>query len=82
MDKHDTLTECLNFKLENYLQSANISESGSLHKVCMQEVEKLLLTRVLDFTRHNHSKAAKILGITRTTLKKKVTLYQLDNNTL
>lgn len=73
----NTLTSCLSIKLEDYLASANLNESSGLHKVCMQEVERLLLERVLYFTENNHSKAAKILGITRTTLKKKVQLYQL-----
>lgn len=77
MAEEDTLKQYLNLKLEDYFKSSHLSANGSLHKVYMQEVEKLLLEGVLDFTEKNHSKAAKILGITRTTLRKKTQLYQL-----
>ena len=40
-------------------------------------MERYLLTRVLEHTRGNQAQAAKILGITRTTLRRKVHLFNL-----
>ncbi len=77
MYKNEILSHCLKSKLTTYLKSIDTEITGDLHKICIQEVERLLLENVLNFTNQNYSKAAKILGINRTTVKKKVNLYNL-----
>jgi len=42
-----------------------------------QQAESATLNYVLDQVNQNHSEAARILGINRATLKKKIALYQL-----
>ncbi len=51
------------------------AEAGELYELLLAEVEKPLLARVLKHTRRNQSKAAKILGLSRGTLRKKLKLH-------
>lgn len=44
----------------------------NLYKLILQEIEKPLLSAVLEHTEGNNAKAAAILGINRNTLRKKV----------
>lgn len=48
------------------------TESGYLHDELIQRVEKALIREVLKQTEQNQSQAAKILGVSRTTLRKKM----------
>lgn len=53
-------------------------ETANLHQMVMSEVEKPLLIAVLEQAGYNQSKAAKILGLSRSTLRKKMALYQIS----
>ncbi len=48
-----------------------------LYNMVIGEVERPLFKAVLNHVRGNQSKAAKILGINRSTLRKKLELYKL-----
>ncbi len=53
----------------------------SLDTLCpmsIKEMEKLLITRTLDETSGNKSKAARILGISRQTLREKTKVYHIE----
>jgi Fis family transcriptional regulator len=50
---------------------------GNLYKLVLQEVEHPLLQTVMHYTGGNQSKAADILGIDRSTLRKKLKQYDL-----
>ena len=41
------------------------------------EIEHILIKETLKFSKHNQIKTAKILGINRNTLKKKIELYEI-----
>ena len=49
-----------------------------LHEMVMTEVEKPLLQAALEHAGHNQTKAAKILGLSRSTLRKKMEFYDLS----
>lgn len=67
----------LELKLGNLLKEfANIGNSN-LYETVIQEVEKALLTLTINETGGNQLKAAKILGINRNTLNKKLKYYSL-----
>ncbi|MBS9778285.1 MAG: helix-turn-helix domain-containing protein [Gammaproteobacteria bacterium] len=51
----------------------NHSEKGYLHEELIQRVEKELIKQVLKQTEDNQSQTAKLLGMSRTTLRKKMT---------
>jgi len=48
-----------------------------LHELVLSEVEPAVLAKVMEYTAHNQSKAAEILGLNRGTLRSKLKKYQL-----
>jgi Fis family transcriptional regulator, factor for inversion stimulation protein len=55
-------------------------ERGILLEEAIAEFEKKFIKRVLEESKGNQCRAAKILGIHRNTLSRKITDYHLDNN--
>ena len=54
-------------------------ERGILFDEAVSEFEKKFIKRVLDRTAGNQSRAARMLGIHRNTLSRKIGLYKLDS---
>jgi Fis family transcriptional regulator, factor for inversion stimulation protein len=54
-------------------------ERGILLEEAITEFEKKFIKRVLETSRGNRCRAAKILGIHRNTLSRKVNQYKLDH---
>ncbi len=61
-----------------YLEDMGSTPPDNLHEVITEEVEKALIGTVLDHTGKNQSRAAEILGMTRTTLRSRIRRYQID----
>ncbi len=55
-------------------------ERGILLEEALTEFEKKFIKRVLEQSKGNQCRAAKILGIHRNTLSRKITVYHLDSN--
>jgi DNA-binding protein Fis len=55
-------------------------ERGILLEEAVTEFEKKFIKRVLDRTNGNQSRAARVLGIHRNTLSRKVDVYKLDHH--
>jgi Fis family transcriptional regulator, factor for inversion stimulation protein len=55
-------------------------ERGILLEEAVTEFEKKFIKRVLEHSKGNQCRAAKILGIHRNTLSRKITAYHLDRN--
>lgn len=64
--------------LENYLHDMDGHAPADLYQMVLNEVEPPLLQTVLHYTRGNQSKAAQLLGLNRSTLRKKLGQYGLD----
>ena len=60
----------------NQLDKKNIPID--VYQLVLNEVEPPLLYAVMDFSNNNQSKAAKILGINRTTLRTKLKKYNIS----
>ena len=58
--------------LRDYFSSLNGHRPARLYDMVLREVEEPLLRAVLHYADGNQSRAAVILGITRTTLRKKL----------
>jgi Fis family transcriptional regulator len=71
------LPACINAKLELYFEQLNGESASGVHKMVMQETESVTIKFVLDMVEQNQSEAARILGMNRGTLKKKIELYKL-----
>ncbi len=63
--------------LDNYFSDLDGQAPGNLYDMMIGEVEQALFSAVLDHTCGNQSKAAEMLGINRSTLRKKLRLYGL-----
>lgn len=64
--------------LQDYFRRLGGQPPANLYKLVVEEVELPLLETVLRYTRGNQTRAAEILGINRSTLRKKLKQYQLD----
>jgi Fis family transcriptional regulator, factor for inversion stimulation protein len=58
--------------LSDYFSNLNGHRPARLYDLVLREVEEPLLRAVLNYADGNQSRAAAILGITRTTLRKKL----------
>ena len=63
--------------LELYLDDLNGHDVNDLYHVVMNEVEPAILDVVMQHAESNQSQAAEMLGISRSTLRKKLKLYGL-----
>ncbi|MBK8815353.1 MAG: Fis family transcriptional regulator [Methylococcaceae bacterium] len=63
--------------VSRYLEQLNGHDVLDLYEMVLSEVEKPLLQAALEHSGHNQSKAAKMLGLSRSTLRKKMEFYGL-----
>lgn len=72
------LREQVYASLQIYFANLDGQSPNKLYDMVLQEIEIPLLQIVLNCTSGNQSQAAKLLGINRGTLRKKLELYKLD----
>ncbi|QTS84032.1 DNA-binding transcriptional regulator Fis [Coxiella endosymbiont of Amblyomma nuttalli] len=63
--------------LQNYFAQLDGEDPANLYNMILAEMELSLLKVVIRHTNGNQSKAAKLLGINRGTLRKKLAIYQI-----
>ena len=66
--------------IRRYLEDMGSSQPDSLYRTLMAEVEPPLIEEVLRYTQGNQSRTAKILGMTRNTLRTKLNRYHITVN--
>jgi Fis family transcriptional regulator len=64
--------------VELYLKQLDGVDATGLHAMVLAETEKPLLEATLSYANFNQTKAAQILGMSRSTLRKKLDLYKLS----
>jgi Fis family transcriptional regulator len=64
--------------LEDYFCNLEGGTPGNLYKLVLGEVEPPLLETVMRYARGNQTKAADVLGINRSTLRKKLKQYGME----
>jgi len=69
--QHPPLRETVQSVVQQHLASASSKSITNLYDIVITEMEKALIERVLDYTGGNESRAAKILGISRGTLRQR-----------
>ena len=63
--------------IRRYLEDMGHSQPECLYRVLMAEVEPPLIEEVLRYTQGNQSRTARILGMTRNTLRSKLHRYDI-----
>lgn len=72
-----TLRESVRRALTNYFHEIDGEEVTNLYELVLAEVEAPMLDVVMRKVRSNQSKAARMLGLNRGTLRKKLKQYNL-----
>ncbi len=79
VDLDESLEEIMSRKLDYFVRNAIESNSNSLMSEVIPKVERPLLKILLQQTNWNQQKTARILGINRNTLRKKIETLGLKN---
>ncbi len=74
----EPLREAVRDALTHYFDQLDGTPARNLHELVIQQVEQPLFEAVMEHTGGNQSKAAAILGISRSTLRKKLALYEIE----
>jgi Fis family transcriptional regulator len=77
MDLPTPLRQNVQEAIRRYLDDMGHSQPECLYRILMAQVEPPLIEEVLRFTQGNQSKTAKILGMTRNTLRSKLLRYDI-----
>lgn len=72
-----TLAQCTAQAMERYFRELDGFHAADLYQMVMTEVERPLLLATLNYVNGNQSRAATMLGISRSTLRKKMAQYSL-----
>ncbi len=72
-----SIADLIRDNILEYLNDRGASNVPNLYETTIKAVEYPLIDAVLEFCDHNQSQAARILGISRTTLAKKINEYGL-----
>jgi len=73
----DNLPSHLKDYLINFLKD-NHAHVENLHKICISEIEQMLIEVTLENTGGNQVQASKILGLNRNTLRRKIIEYKIN----
>jgi Fis family transcriptional regulator len=66
------LSEHVRLTVKDYLARLGTDEVSNLYNMVLGEVERPLIRAVMEQCGHNQSKAAHMLGLSRSTLRKKI----------
>lgn len=76
-DIQNFLEKWLQKSVKQYVDHMDGCPNGGLHDLILTGVEKPLLKMVLEATDGNQTRAARILGLNRNTLRKKLQTYHI-----
>ena len=71
----EPLSECVRSAVDSYFNQLNGHAINDLYQMVLEEVERPLFESVMANTGGNQTKAAQLLGISRSTLRKKLAHY-------
>ena len=73
---NEALTQQVVDSVKNFLTAVGSKDSNlNLYQLIVEEVEAPLFRTVMELTRYNQSKAARVLGVSRGTLRTKLKRY-------
>jgi Fis family transcriptional regulator len=74
----ELLRDAIQESLSRYFEQLDGTAPNDLYQLVLQQVEQPMFEAVLQHTGGNQSKAAQLLGISRSTLRKKLALYEIE----
>jgi len=77
-ERRGALCDCVRRAVERHLRDLNGEEARGLHQKVLDEAERSLIETVLEHSGGSRVKAARALGISRNTLRKKIQQFGLD----
>lgn len=77
MATNDSIRACVAASVRRYFEDMGNTEPENLHRQVLAEVEPPLIEETLAFTGGNQTRAARILGMTRNTLRNKLRMYRI-----
>jgi Fis family transcriptional regulator, factor for inversion stimulation protein len=76
VQQNEALIQQVVSAVKGYLNTMNMKDSNlNLYQLLVEEVEAPLFRTVMEMTRYNQSKAARVLGVSRGTLRTKLKRY-------
>ena len=78
MSKSDPVNHAIEEVIQQYFADLEGEEPCAVYEMVMNKVEKILIQTVTGYANNNQTRAAKILGLNRNTLRKKLKQYGLD----
>jgi Fis family transcriptional regulator len=73
----ESLSDCVRDALNSYFARLDGHGANNLFQLVMEEVERPLFQTVMEHTQGNQTRASRVLGISRSTLRKKLSHYNL-----
>ena len=73
-----SLQDKIEILLDNYFKDLDGEKPNDVYNMVLHSVEKPLLIYIMNYAQGNQTKAAKILGLNRNTLRKKLEFYNLN----
>lgn len=74
------LRDSVTTAVRGYLDQLDGQMGNDVYQMVLAEVEAPLLTQIMQYTRNNQTKASRMLGLNRGTLRKKLKQYGLLDN--
>ncbi len=75
--RKEPLRACVQSALDLYFLDLDGHQADGVYDMVVGQVEQAMLESVMQHTRSNQTRAAEVLGINRSTLRKKLKLYGL-----
>ena len=77
-EQNFTLRESVGLAMKNYFTQLDNEQPADLYELVLAEVEAPLMEAVMTYTQGNQTKASRVLGLNRGTLRKKLKTYGLN----
>jgi len=77
MTSHKSLREYVRHTIRRYLEDMGTTEAENLYQKLLEEIEPPLIEETLRHTGGNQSRTARILGMTRNTLRSRLRKFAI-----
>jgi len=75
--REQTLRECVRSSMDRYFAQMDGHHVNGVYQMVLSEVEPPLLQSTLEYCGGNQTRAAQVLGMSRSTLRKKLVQYSI-----